>query len=130
MLIKVGKREDAIHALINVWLKDPRKKCGWCGTLYHPAIMPCCEQPFIGTNLDIFDQFYRELKKDRATRRNVYASSDSKEMRWKLKFPPSLLQFLTSMFRKQYDEELFNDKYSTNWFAKKFRKYFTVPDIV
>jgi hypothetical protein len=128
MLIKCGKREDAIHALINIWLKDQTKKCGWCGQVYNAMFHPCCEQPFIGTNLDIFEQFYREIKSNRDSRKNEYASTDNKSMRWKLSFPPSLLQWLTKTFKELYNEELFNSKYGTTWFAKKFRKYFTMPE--
>jgi len=130
MLIKVGKREDAIHALINTWLKDPTIKCGWCGTEYHPNSFPCCDKPFIGTNLEIFRQFYEQLKRDRDSRKNIFASNDGKNMRWKLSFPPGLFEWLTHTFKKMYGEELFNSRYTTSWFAKKFRKYFTIPERV
>jgi hypothetical protein len=125
MLIK-GTREDAIQALINTWLKDTRKKCGWCGAMYNPLSFPCCEKPFIADNFTIMSQFYEELKIDKQNRKNEFASS--KNMRWKLSFPPSLLSFLENSFRTLYQEELFNKKYSTTWFAKKFRKCFAVPE--
>jgi hypothetical protein len=127
-LIKVGNREDAILALINTWLKDPTVKCGWCGSTYNPLSMPCCEQPFIGNNITIMQRFYKELKLNRQTRRNEFASTKGKNLRWKLSFPPLLLQFLTNAFRRMYNEELFNEKYTTTWFARKFRRYFAVPE--
>jgi len=124
-----GSREDAIHALINMWLKDPLRKCGWCGALYNPLTFPCCEKPFIATNFDIMRQFYKELQMTKETRKNDFASTGKdKKMRWKLSFPPSLLSFLTASFKRLYDEELFNDQYTTTWFAKKFKKAFTVPE--
>jgi hypothetical protein len=128
MLIKAGNREDAIHALINTWLKDTTLRCGWCGQRYYKYLMPCCEKPFIGTNLDIFQQFYTQLKEDRDTRRNEFASTKCKTMRWKLSFPPGLLEWLDKSFETTYSEKLFNEKYTANWFARKFKKYFTVPE--
>lgn len=126
MLLTKGSREDAIHALINVWLKDTTKSCGWCGVKYLDN-KNCCEQPFITTNANIFRQFYEELKRDRETRNNDFASTDDKSVRWTLSFPPGLLEFLTISFKRQYQEDLFSKEYDTNWFAKKFGKYFSVP---
>ena len=128
MLIKSGNREDAIHALINTWLKDKTLKCGWCGAKFERTTFPCCDQPFIGTNFDIMSQFNKEMKMSRDTRKNVYASNESKNMRWKLSFPPTLLQWLIESFKKMYGEDLFTEEYNTTWFAKKFRKYFAVPE--
>jgi len=124
----IGSREDAIHALINIWLKDPRKKCGWCGAWYNPLTYPCCEKPFIATNFDIMRQFYKELQDNKKSRKNEFASTKKRTLRWKLSFPPSLLSFLTRSFSELYNEKLFNDKYTTTWFARKFRKCFAVPD--
>lgn len=131
MLITKGNREDAIHALINVWLKDKTRRCGWCGAVHKfPPTVPCCEQPFIATNLEIMEQFHNELKRDRQTRLNEFASTKAKRLRWTLSFPPGLLQFLQLTFKVLYKEELFNNKYNLAWFARKFRRYFTVPERV
>jgi len=124
-----GTREEAIHALINMWLKDTRKKCGWCGAWYNPLFFPCCEKPFISDNFGIMTQFYKEIKEAQQTRKNEFASTGkSNKLRWKLSFPPSLLSFLTNSFRTLYNEELFNKKHTTTWFAKKFRKCFSIPE--
>lgn len=130
MLLTKGTREDAIHALINTWLKDPRKKCGWCGAWYNPSMYPCCEKPFIADNFEIMRQFYLELQEKKAQLKNEFASTGNKKtrMRWKLSFPPSLLIFLEKSFLELYNEKLFHDKYNTTWFAKKFRKYFSIPE--
>ena len=132
MLISKGTRDEAIHALINVWLKDPTRKCGWCGKMYIPEEFPCCEQPYIADNAGIMKQFYKDQLFIRETRKNVYASmkanNTNNSMRWILSFPPSLLSFLESAFKNRYQEKLFHDKYNVQWFAKKFGKYFQIPE--
>jgi len=131
MLLTKGTREGAIHALINVWLKDPTMKCGWCGKTYIPEEFPCCEQPFIANNAGIMKQFYKDQLWIRATRTNANASIKARgtqSMRWVLSFPPSLLSFLERAFKRQYEEKLFHDKYNLVWFAKKFGKYFQIPE--
>lgn len=126
MLIQKGSREDAIHALMNTWLKDKRRFCGWCGREYDGT--PCCEKPFIGTNADILSQFNTEMMATRQTRMNKYACLKDKSMRWKLSFPPGLLQFLETAMDSLYHEKLFTQEHDTTWFAKHFGKYFQVPE--
>lgn len=126
MLLQKGSREDAIHALINTWLKDTRRRCGWCGQEYEG--LPCCEKPFIGTNVEILSQFNTEMMAVRQTRHNKYASLKDKSMRWKLSFPPGLLSFLTQSMKTLYHEDLFSKEYDTTWFAHRFGKYFQVPE--
>jgi len=122
-------REVRIRELINLWLKDTRKKCGWCGAWYNPLFYPCCEKPFIADNFEIMTQFYEEIKQVRRSRKNDFAATGKdKKMRWKLSFPPSLLIFLTHAWRQRYGEELFTDKYNTTWFAHRFKKAFAVPE--
>ena len=126
MLISKGSREDAIHALINVWLKDNRQYCAWCDEDFNPEFYPCCEQPFIGDNARIMKQFNKELQLDREEARNKFASNADNSMRLTLKFPPRLLKFLETSFESMYGEKLFTKEYNINWFAKKFHKYFAV----
>ncbi|TRZ47824.1 MAG: hypothetical protein D4S01_11550 [Dehalococcoidia bacterium] len=133
MLLAKGTRDGAIHALINVWLKDPTKRCGWCGKRYFPQEFPCCDQPFIANNAGIMKQFYRDQLWIRSTRKNSTASMKArgtKSMRWVLSFPPSLLFFLETAFKRQYHEKLFHGKYNLVWFAKRFGKYFQIPERV
>jgi hypothetical protein len=122
---KTGSREDAIHALINVWLKDDTLSCGWCGTKFD-ATEPCCEQPFIASNADILRQFVKEIARQRDQQKNKYASTDDKSLRLAVSMPPSLLLFLERSFEKLYHEKLFSKEYDTTWFAKRFGKYFAV----
>lgn len=128
MLLQKGTREDAIEALINTFLKDPTKRCGWCGTTYVEGNPPCCEQPYVTTNRGIYQQFYRELRDRREQQKNKFASTDDKSIRVKLTFPPTMLDFLTRSFKMMYGEDLFSKEYGTSWFAKKFGKYFAVAE--
>lgn len=142
MSSKTGSREEAITALINVWLRDPRKTCGWCGTLFDEnaepkvtigmegeiikAYKPCCEQPYITTNYAILEQFHKELKERRNEQKNKYAANQTKTMRLTISMPPSLLLFLETAFKRLYQEDLFTKEYDHNWFAKHFGKMFAV----
>lgn len=127
MLLSKGSREDAIHALINTWLKDPRLSCGWCGADFDELNFPCCEKPFVATNAQIFEQFYKELQLDRELSANKHASFKDKSMRLALKMPPGLLGYLTHTFKHLYQEDLFTKEHDINWFLKKFGKKFGVP---
>ena len=127
MLIQKGSREDAIHALINTWLKDPRMYCGWCGEDFDITGYQCCDQPFISNNNGIFKQFVKELQMDRDQMKNKHGSMKGSHMRWALKFPPGLLIFLERSFEQMYNEKLFTKEYDITWFSKKFYKYFAVP---
>lgn len=127
MLLQKGSREDAIHALINTWLKDPAHRCGWCQEEYKPELFPCCEKPYIANNAAIFKQFIKEKQLSADTRANDTATNKDKSMRWALSFPPGLLKYLTLAFKTLYNEELFTEQHNVEWFARKFRKYFTIP---
>lgn len=129
MLLAKGNREDAIHALINVWLKDPQRHCGSCGQEYIPGTF-CCDEPFIATNAQILQQFSKELNERREAQRNKYASNTTKTMRIVVSMPASLLLFLEKVMESQYKEKLFTKEYPPSWFAKKFYKYFAVPEEV
>jgi hypothetical protein len=132
MLITHGNREDAIHALINTWLKDPTKSCAYCGKGYNyerfMAEGPCCEQPLINTNHEHMKLFQQELEVIRQTRKNKYGSNDDKTMRMGLSIPAGLYVFLDKAMIKNYGERLFTKEYDANWFMKKFGKHFQVPE--
>jgi hypothetical protein len=127
-MITQGSREEAIEALLNTWLKDPTFRCGWCQETYNEALFPCCEQPFIANNAAIMRQFVKETIMIRNSRANQYASNKDKSMRLALSFPPGLLQFLTLAFETMYNEKLFTEEHDMAWFAKKFGKYFQIPE--
>lgn len=129
VLLQKGSREDAIHALINMWLKDPARRCGNCGEDYIPASY-CCDNPFIATNAQILQQFTRELAIRREEQRNKHASNKDKNLRIVVSMPASLLVFLEQAMKSQYGEKLFSKEYPPSWFAQKFYKYFAVPQEV
>lgn len=133
-----GSREDAIRALINFWLRDPSISCGSCGSAQSVlnlkvkedgnVVYECCDNVFLGDNKSHFEHFRKELRETRETRSNKYASQKDKSMRLAIQMPPALLLFLEHSFRRLYKEELFTKKYNVIWFAKKFRKEFSVPE--
>lgn len=127
MLIQKGAREDAIHALINIWIKDTTPNCGWCGSKFDKDLFPCCESPYIATNYQILSQFKKELDIDRELLSNKFGSVKDNSIRLTIKMPPGLLRFLEKSFMIMYGEKLFNEEYPVDWFAKKFYKYFAVP---
>lgn len=129
VLLQKGSREDAIHALINVWLKDPSRRCGNCGEDYMPGGY-CCDQPFIATNSQILQQFSRELHIRREDQLNKYGSNKEKNLRVVVSLPVALHAFLEQAMKSQYGEKLFTKEYPPSWFAKKFYKYFAVPQEV
>lgn len=138
MLIQVeGSREQAVHALINTWLKIESRWCLNCHTDADSANFPCCESPYWTTNQVVFKRFMEAIKEIRVAQNNEFASTDGKNMRYVLKFPPTLYEFLDTAFKRLYKnddypdgEPLFTKKHNHRWFAKKFGKYFAVPEKV
>lgn len=127
MLIQKGNREDAIHALINFWLKDPRKYCVTCGQPYREGV-PCCDRRIIGTNVEALRIFTQEIREIRDTRKNKFASDKDKTMRLGASIPLGLYGFLEESMKRLYGESLLTDKYNIVWFNKKFGRYFAVPE--
>lgn len=129
MLLQKGSREDAIHALINAWLKDKRKSCVYCGRNSHFEDCSDCGgvNPPLGTNKDILQGFSQELRQIRETRKNKYASTGDKSIRYAVSMPAGLYLFLRTSFKHLYKEELFTKEHDINWFMRKFGKYFSVP---
>lgn len=124
--IKAGHREDAIHALMNLWLKQPHRWCLNCEKVFDEIspVWPCCEKPYLTTNQLVFKRFIEHVKTERELAGNAYKSTPNKDMRHLLTFPPGLLQFLDSAMKRLYNEKLFTKEYDQRWFAKKFGKYF------
>jgi len=130
MTLVKGSRENAVHSLINLWLKDKRKSCVYCSrTKFFEDCRDCGGiDPPLATNKEILAGFNQELEKIRDTRKNEYASNDKKDLRYAVSMPVGLYQFLSTAFKNMYGEDLFNDKYDINWFMKKFGKYFAIPE--
>ena len=129
MLLQRGSREDAIHALINTWLKDGTRWCLNCETAFDPVVtrFNCCDKPYFTTNQLVFKRHVEEMKEIRDAQKNKFGSTGNDTgMRYLLRFPPGLLQFLENSMRQLYKEKLFNEEYDQKWFARKFYKYFCV----
>lgn len=130
MLISHGSREDAIHALLNTWLKMPQRWCLNCETEFDPVVVrfSCCEDPYMTTNAIVFKRHVREMEEIRDAQKNKFASTgdSNTNMRQLLHFPPGLVQFLEVAMKRLYDEKLFTKEYDQRWFARKFGKYFCV----
>lgn len=122
-----GSRQNAIRALINVWLKLPTKSCATCGTDFYGGPMDCCEMPVITTNQGAYKKFLKELKEVRSSRSNIYASNKDKTMRLGLSVPANLYMFLETSMKRLYNERLLTDEYDMFWFMKNFPQ-FQVPE--
>lgn len=131
-IIVKGNREDAIHALINTWLKDTQRWCLNCNKNFDETGWvvdgPCCDKAFLTTNAHVMKHFSREMAISRAEKANDFASTESNSMRHLLKFPPGLLEFLDHSMMHLYNEKLFTKEYSHIWFAKHFGKHFCVAE--
>ncbi len=105
MLIEHGCREDAIHALLNMWLKDNRRWCLNCMSDFDPIItrFGCCDNPYMTTNAIVFKRFNKEMDYIREEQKNKFASTGTDTgMRYLLRFPPGLLQFLELSMKRLY----------------------------
>lgn len=129
MLIQVGEREKAIRVLINVWLRDQKMSCAYCGREKDFNRCEDCRGVDVplATNKQILNGFTEELTTLRETRKNKYASTEKKDLRFALSMPVGLYNFLDRAFKRIYNESLFTKEYDVNWFLKKFGRYFGVP---
>lgn len=134
-----GSREDAIRALINFWLRDPSISCGACGSAQSTLNLKisdnnevyyyCCDNVMLGDNKSHYEHCQVELRQARELSKNKFSANSDNTMRLALKMPPGLLTFLEKSFPAIYDgEKLFNKKYDVSWFAKTFKKEFSVPE--
>lgn len=133
-IIAQGSREDAIEALMNVWLKMPQRWCLNCEMEFDPIVtrFGCCDAPYMTTNALVFQHFKNEMQMIREEQKNDYASTGDKNtnMRYLLRFPPGLVQFLEVTMQRLYKEKLFTKEHDQIWFAKKFGKHFCVAKII
>lgn len=130
MLVSHGSREDAIHALMNMWLKQPQRWCVGCNAEFNPLTWPCCDDPYLTTNQLVFKRFVEDMKRTREEQANKFGSTQDKSMRYLLRFPPGLCEFLEMSMQRMYNEKLFTPENDQIWFAKKFGKYFCVAEVV
>ena len=122
MLIKVNNKWEAVHAVINTWLKDQRKYCNNCGATYQPELGQCCNDPAIGTNFDVMVALKRQNQATRDTRANDHAAmTEHGQMRWGVSIPPDLMMTLDNYMKAHgHKRGLFEDVSDLNKFMRKF----------
>lgn len=121
---------DAIRAFINMWLKDPTWYCNNCGKKYGLGLSPkppfnCCTEPQVGRNIDHTKGIIKQNAEIRKSRKNDFASNNTKDMRWGVSLPPTLIHDLEKYFRKTYDEKLFENREELHKFMKEFPAFRT-----
>jgi hypothetical protein len=125
-----NNKEELIRGFINLWLRDAQRYCANCGDQYvEPPegceAIRCCEKPCIGTNYQILGTFFQENKIIRETRANRFASDKAKNFRWKLSFPPRLMEAINDYCVNQLKEPFLRDDGEANDFANKFPQFKT-----
>jgi len=125
MLIKTKSREDAYRAIINTWLKDQTFYCNNCGKTFDKMKDSpfCCEEPHIGKNIDHCKGIIDQNKEMSKSRKNKFASVDSKTFRWGLSLPINLFYTIDNWKKGQGKEGLFREKGEITWFMKKFPQF-------
>lgn len=123
MLIKTNNKEEAFRAVINTWLKDQTLYCNGCGEFYKPEKFPCCEAPQVGRNMDHCKGVVDQNKMVRETRKNDFASTEDKSIRWGISMPPDLLRTLDRYKKSLKQPGLFKEPGEIVWFAKKFKEF-------
>lgn len=126
MLIKINNKWEAVHAVINTWLRDPRVYCNNCG-LTACGGLACCEDPALGTNLDICKCLIQQNRAMKSSRANDHASNETKTMRWGVSLPPDLMRTLDNYMKLHgHKKGLFEEVSDLNKFMKKFPQ-FAIP---
>jgi len=132
MLVKTNTSNKwlAIRAFINLWLKDRRLYCNWCGRLYNPNRFPCCDKPQIGDNLTHTRAVIKQNKIDRKLLKNVFGAESKKHFRLAVNLPPQLLmaleKYVKSTAREGENRKLFENPEELHKFMREFKE-FTVP---
>ena len=124
--IQTTDKWDAIHAVINEWLRDRTITCDNCGTIWHNGDPWCCDNPVLLTNEQLFHLIKRQ-NKDRKLAGNAFMSSEN--MRTAVSMPADLLRFLEAYCKLNHNEKLWNDSRELHAFMRRF-PVFTVPDKV
>lgn len=117
---KTANKEKAFKTVINIWLKDQRLYCNWCGEIFGQVPFPCCENPQVGRNLDHCRGVIEENKALRKELDNEMAMTPSMNIRYGINMPPALFNVLEAYCKIHGDKGLFAEKADLRWFMKKF----------
>jgi len=127
MIIQTRNKWDAIRAFINLWLKDQKQYCNYCGKAFSTEHYPCCENPQIGRNIDHTKGIIKQNKERQETAKNVYGANDAMNLRFAVSLPPRLLFDLEKYVEGTGNGKLFNNITELHEFAREF-KVFCVPE--
>lgn len=120
MLVKINNKWEAVHAVINTWLKDKRRYCNNCGDTYTDGIR-CCNDMAIGTNMDVTLAIKEQNIASRQALKNDLGTNSSKTMRWGVSIPPDLMHTLDNYMKQHgHKKGLFEEVSDLNKFMKKF----------
>ena len=121
-IVQTTDRLDVIEALINTWLKDGSVYCNNCDLPYIPSMMPCCEDPQIGTNIQHTRVLIIENELKRSHLKKDSGANQTNTMRFSLSLPPRLYQFIANYFAG-YGEKFPKDKRELHRLMKRFKKF-------
>jgi hypothetical protein len=124
-----GDRWEATRNFINFWLHDQTVYCNNCGQNFDANYFlyeTCCDNVQLGRNIDHMMGLFQQNKLRRETQKNIYGSTDAKDMRVCISMPPRLLSDLEKFF-KPYGEKFLRDDKDLQVFMSKFPA-FRVPE--
>jgi hypothetical protein len=125
---KTSDKWLACRNFINLWLTDQTVYCNNCGMNFDANYFKyetCCDNPQLGRNFDHMKGLYDQNKARREAQKNIYGSTEKKDMRVCLSILPRLLMDLEKFF-KQHGEKLFNNEKELQTFMVRFPE-FRVP---
>lgn len=136
MILKTKSKWQAARAMLNIILQDKRFYCNWCNADFNTDSVdengkwiPCCENPQIGRHLDHIKRIIRQNKSIQESRKNDFASTDDKTLRWGVSLPPRIFQLWNMGFIKSFNCKLLDNNQDMHEFMKEF-KCFAIPKTI
>jgi hypothetical protein len=118
--VQTTDKWTAIHAFINMWLKDETVYCNNCGQKFIGEGYDCCDNMQRGTNKTYTAALLQQNKVRQATRLNQYGSNDKKTFRIGVSMLPSLVNDLERYCKLNMGEKLWSNDKEFNTFMKRF----------
>jgi len=94
-----------------------------------PWDFPCCENPQVGRHIDHLRGVIKENRMIRETRKNKFASTEDKSIRWGISLPPKFFKDLCDAFEKTYGEKLLRDNNDLHEFMKEFPPFCVCEEV-
>lgn len=82
----------------------------------------CCEDPQVGTNADHARAVAKQCREIRETRKNDYASTEGKDIRWGVQLPIWMYNALNN-YEQKHGRKLINGKDDINWLAREYPQF-------